>query len=99
MSALDYSIGSEKWNGLSKLIEECGEVVQVGGKIIATGGNFEHWDGTNLRQRIVEEMGDVHAAIRFLIEQNDINISEIVTRSDAKLKLFRKWNKEQKEKS
>lgn len=30
----DFSIGGTLWPGLSKLIEECGEVLQVGGKLI-----------------------------------------------------------------
>lgn len=29
---MDYAIGSKKWPGLTKLIEEAGEVLQVVGK-------------------------------------------------------------------
>jgi hypothetical protein len=44
-----YSIGSTVWPGLSKLVEEMGEVGQVVGKLIATGGDPAHRDGTDLR--------------------------------------------------
>jgi hypothetical protein len=34
------------------------EVLQVAGKLIAIHGEEAHWDGSNLRQRLQEEMGD-----------------------------------------
>lgn len=37
-----YGIGSDTWPGLAKLIEECGETLQVLGKIIARGGELDH---------------------------------------------------------
>lgn len=33
-----FSLGSRTWPGLSKLVEECGEVLQIAGKIMGTGG-------------------------------------------------------------
>lgn len=29
-----FSIGSKRWPGISKLIEECGEVLQIAGKLM-----------------------------------------------------------------
>jgi len=90
-----YSIGSSKWNGLSKLIEECGEVSQVAGKIIGNDGAPRHWDGSNLRKRVQEELGDLLAAIDFFIAgTNELDDRFIQARRKRKLKRFIKWNKE-----
>lgn len=72
-----YSIGSDAWPGLSKLIEECGETIQVAGKLMGTGGAVEHWDGSNLGDRLIEEIGDLQAAIEFFVETNDLDIFRI----------------------
>lgn len=37
-----YGIGSTVWPGLAKVTEECGELLQLLGKIIARGGNLDH---------------------------------------------------------
>ena len=55
----DFSIGSDVWSGISKLIEEAGEVTQVCGKLIAIAGASEHWDGTDLRERLEDEIADL----------------------------------------
>jgi hypothetical protein len=34
-----FAIGSDAWPGTSKLLEEQGELVQVLGKLMATGGH------------------------------------------------------------
>lgn len=65
----DFSLGSKVWPGLSKLIEEAGEVAellpdlillkvigklqQTAGKLIQTAGAAEHWDGR----------GDLHVRV------------------------------------
>src|ERR1700721_566944 len=87
-----YSIGHPLWNGLSKLIEEGGEVVQVCGKLIGTGGKVNHWDGSNLCERLHEEMADLMAAIRYVAEKNALLDPELDARVDRKLKLFKTWN-------
>lgn len=89
-----YDFGSTTWPGLSKLLEECGEVVQVGGKLMGTGGEAEHWDGTNLRERMEEEMADVTAAMAFVIEHENLDIDRIAKRIDEKHALFEQWHKE-----
>jgi len=55
---------------MSKLIEEMGELGQVFGKLMGTGGEAKHWDGSNLRERVVEELADVYAAIQFFAANN-----------------------------
>lgn len=91
-----YCIGSERWNGLSKLVEECGEVVQVAGKLLGTNGEVRHWDGSNLRERMTEELADLQAAITFFIRGNDFDADEFQRRAVKKLELFRQWDGEQK---
>jgi NTP pyrophosphatase (non-canonical NTP hydrolase) len=95
VSAGSYSIGSPKWPGLSKLIEECGEVLQVAGKIIATNGDTAHWDGTDLAERLTEELADLQAAIGFMIGHNPLlDADRVMERAKAKADLFCQWHNE-----
>lgn len=98
MTAGDYSIGSAKWPGLAKVMEECGEVIQVAGKLIAAGGRNTHWDQaasgspTPLTGRLEDEIADTHAALLFLIETNRLDADRISERANRKLKMFRGWH-------
>lgn len=81
-----FTIGSPHWDGLAKMIEEGGELIdvlpelvvmkslgkltQVGNKIIGADGAVYHWDGSNLNRRLMEEMADTLAAIEYFIESN-----------------------------
>jgi hypothetical protein len=89
----DFSIGSSVWPGTSKLLEEMGELQQVLGKLIAVHGNPRHWD-SNLRVRLVEEIGDLCAALVFFKTEN-LTLTEttqISERVEKKLALFRQWH-------
>jgi NTP pyrophosphatase (non-canonical NTP hydrolase) len=88
----DFSIGGKLWPGISKLIEEAGEVQQVCGKLIGSRGEVKHWDGSDLRDRLVEEVADVLAACQFVMEANDLDIDAMQERTEAKLALFWKWH-------
>lgn len=88
----EFSIGGELWPGLSKLIEECGEVCQVAGKIIGNEGRPNHWDGSNLPRRMEEELGDLMAAVAFVIQKNGLNADAICERTEKKLSLFERWH-------
>jgi NTP pyrophosphatase (non-canonical NTP hydrolase) len=90
-----FEIGSDKWPGISKLIEESGEVLQVCGKLMGAQGEIMHWDGTNLRERLMEELGDVIAAAQFVTAYCDLDPVFISERADAKLALFEQWHREQ----
>lgn len=108
----EFSIGGDLWCGLSKLIEEAGElndllpellllrslgrVQQVAGKIIGNEGKDNHWDGSNLRQRLIEEFGDLGAALRFVAERNGLDNAALQQRLDHKLALFHQWDVETK---
>lgn len=89
----DFSIGSSCWPGTSKVIEEMGEALQVLGKLIATHGETAHWDGSDLRVLLIEELGDVYGAIDFFTREN-LTVSErvrVAERADAKRRLFCDW--------
>lgn len=92
---LGFSIGSTVCPGLSKLIEECGEVLQVAGKLIATGGTPNHWDGTDLHQEMQDELADLQAAIVFFGSRNGIDFGRFSERTEAKLELYKKWHVDQ----
>ena len=91
----DYCIGSDRWNGLSKLIEELGELQQVNEKLIGSGGETDHWSG-DLRAKYIEEIGDVMAAVDFFLLENftDDEIDAILEQADKKNKLFCQWSSE-----
>lgn len=105
-----YAIGSDHLPGLSKLVEERGEaaealaefalasslgrVGQVAGKIIGLGHMGDHWDGSNLKTRMEEEIGDLMAATNFFVERNGLDYGVIQRRVSAKLALFDKWHAE-----
>lgn len=96
-SRVPYSIGGRPLPGLSKVLEEAGEVIQVGGKFIATGGAAQHWDGTDLHERMRDELADLSAAITFYLEANGIHSDErdaalFRERVLTKLMQFRSWH-------
>jgi NTP pyrophosphatase (non-canonical NTP hydrolase) len=93
MPAPDFSIGGDRWPGISKLIEEAGEVQQVCGKLLATGGEASHWDGSDLRQRLAEEIADVIAACEFVAAAN--HLPDLELRIAMKRERFWKWHRTQ----
>lgn len=94
MTAGPYSIGSDQWPGLAKLAEECGEVIQVVGKIIAANGETAHWDGSDLRQRLEDEVADMRAAAEFLVRASGLDADRMVNRTADKLATFQGWHRE-----
>jgi NTP pyrophosphatase (non-canonical NTP hydrolase) len=77
--------------GVAKLIEECGELQQVLGKRLAYWTADKHPDGSDLRERMQEEMGDVLAAIWFVVDMLDLDADAIERRQDHKHGLFNTW--------
>lgn len=91
-----FAIGATHWPGVSKVVEEAGEVVQVAGKLMATYGEARHWGDGDLVQRLTEEVGDLLAAIDFLIAHNAILDPKLIDRRRrAKRDTFEKWHHEQ----
>lgn len=87
-----YSIGSTVWPGLGKVVEETGELQQVLGKLVASGGATLHWDGTDLRDRLVAEVADVLAALEFLVRANDLPAAGLDAQAREKLSRFLEWH-------
>jgi len=87
-------------NGLTKLTEECGELIQVAAKLqtyseLQFARNKTHPDGTILLDRLELEIGDVIAAILFIKEKLQLDNDAIKNQSKRKLKLFKQWDSEQ----
>lgn len=80
--------------GVAKLIEECGELVQILGKRLAMWDQDDHWDGSNLRERMAEEMGDVKAGIEFVSSMFGVH-AETEARYRRKHRLFCEWHVDQ----
>lgn len=88
-----FAIGDKEWAGISKLAEEAGEVLQVIGKLLGTRGKRKHWDGTDLRVRLLEEIADLAAAIEFVMgEMSPSELADVQARVRKKLGLFRLWH-------
>jgi NTP pyrophosphatase (non-canonical NTP hydrolase) len=83
-----YSIGSDIWPGLSRLAEEAAEVLQVVGKIIGGGGDDIHDDGTDLRESLQDELGDLRAAIDYVVRKNCLDWDAVNRRRDTKRTLY-----------
>lgn len=93
----DFSIGGRLWPGIGKLVEECGEVLQVCGKLVGSRGAAEHWDGTDLRQRLEVELGDLLAAVNFVADKNGLDRQAIERQRVKKTALFEEWHEAQGE--
>jgi hypothetical protein len=85
-----FAIGSAVWPGGAKLAEEAGELVQVLGKLLAYPYD-PHPDGSDLRERLIEELGDVQAAIAFFATVNGLR-REVDARASKKLDRFHGWH-------
>lgn len=88
----DFSIGSSVWPGISKLIEECGEVTQVAGKLMGSKGDPAHWDGSDLKKRLESELGDLLAAVSFVETHCRLDLVAISDRRKEKRALFEQWH-------
>lgn len=91
-----FSLGSRTWPGLSKLVEECGDVLQIAGKIMGTGGAVQHWDGKgDLDERIALELCDLFAAARAFFQLNGFDGNPVyIQREIQKYRQFLKWHSE-----
>lgn len=96
-----FTFGSIVHPGLSKVIEESGELVDVLGKMVSVGGCFDHWSG-NLRAPLRNELADVSAAIDFYVAQpqnmSDTERAEFFDRKMRKIARFEYFNEIQKSK-
>lgn len=90
-----FAIGDAEWPGISKLVEEMGEVNQIIGKLMATHGSVKHWDSeVSLRDRLQEELADLQAALMFVMVVNAFDMEAIDARASEKMRLFAQWHDE-----
>lgn len=81
--------------GLTKLLEELGELGQIAAKKIAYMDTDEHPDGLgSMKSRMEDEMADVLAAIDFVVNKFDLDVDRIYDRSRKKYNRFVFWDKE-----
>ena len=76
---------------LAMLAEECGEVVQMVGKIILHGYKSYHPNDPSTPNRILlsEEVGDIEAVLSMMRENNDIPLlpsRDILAKKERKMK-------------
>lgn len=83
---------TEAWTGIFKVIEECGELQQVLGKLCVYPSG-QHPDGENWRANLVLELADVLAAMSYFMVQNltPEEINAISNRKDQKYLKFKQW--------
>lgn len=89
------AIGSDVWPGLLKVLEECGELQQVVGKLLAYPDG-EHPDGAGpLGLRLEEELADVMAAAQFVVDANPrlLDAMQVEHRVAAKAARFWVWHR------
>lgn len=79
--------------------EECAEVTQAISKVFRFGMDAEHNGATN-KQRLTEELGDLHCMIELLLESNIIDRNEMLGSAAKKREKLFVWSnifKEEKE--
>lgn len=91
-SVPQYAIGSTVWPGLSKLIEESGELQQRLAQLAAYP-LLNHPTLKNQQRRLEEELGDVLATLWFFTSVNALNYKFIERRAKTKFTKFKKWHK------
>ena len=80
-------------DGLTKLIEECGELSQIAAKKQAYFNTDIHPDGKgSMKRRMEEEMADVMAACIFVAEKFGLDQEFLEARVQKKLALFKSWD-------
>lgn len=86
--------------GLVKLVEECGELIQVAAKKMALDDfeSWDHWDGAgDLKDRMEKEIADVQAAISVVVANFQLDPDKIFDRAGKKADLFYYWHQGGKE--
>lgn len=80
-------------DGLTKLIEECGELIQIAAKKQAYLNTDIHPDGMgSMKDRMEEEVADVLAACVFVTEIFKLDEAKLEARAKMKLERFKGWH-------
>lgn len=84
-------INEQQKEVMSILQEECAEVIQAVSKIFRFGIDMEY-DGRTNRGRLTEELGDLVAMVRLLLDKGVINMEELEVAADNKIEKLKKWS-------
>ena len=71
--------------------EECAEVTQAISKVFRFGLDGSHNERTN-RERLTEELGDLHCMIELIVESGLIDRSDLLNASGLKRHKLMKWS-------
>jgi len=86
------TLGADKWPGLVKLIEECGEVQRVAAKLLAFPEGIIPGEDTDWALELLDELADVKAAIEFVMLRNGLPRMRMQRRLMEKLNQFEEWH-------
>lgn len=79
--------------GLTKLMEECGELTQIAAKKSAYMHTDTHPDGKgSMKVRMEEEIADVLATCDFVADRFNLDTGKIKRRAKIKLMTFNRWD-------
>lgn len=79
--------------GLVKLMEECGELVQIAAKKLAFIDSDEHPDKAgSMKIRLEDEIADVEAICKFIKQEFKLDEKRIYERRGVKFGLFDYWH-------
>ena len=78
-----YGIGSDTWPGLSRLAADAEQVARAAAAIISTGNDTAQ-DAAVQRENLQEQLGDLRAAIDYVIGKNALDWAAVNKRRDRK---------------
>ena len=82
-----YGIGSDTWPGLSRLAADAAQVAAAAREIISTGNDTDQ-DAAVQRESLQEQLGDLRAAIDYVIGKNALDWGAVNKRRDRKRSLY-----------
>jgi hypothetical protein len=82
-----YGIGSDTWPGLSRLAADAAQVARAARTIISTGNDTDQ-DAAVQRESLQEQLGDLRAAIDYVIGKNALDWAAVNKRRDRKRSLY-----------
>ena len=84
-----YGIGSDTWPGLSRLAADAAQIVRVACTIMGNGGDTRpEAETAGLRESLQEELGDLRAAIDYVIGKNALDWDAVNRRRDRRRSLY-----------
>ncbi len=84
------SAGSDAWPGLARLAADATQVARVVGKIIGSGDDTRY-DTAILRECLQDELGDLRAAIDYVIGKNALDWDAVNRRRDRTRSRYERW--------